>query len=118
MNITLDQGLYGCNEMVDKYYQNEKCIPYIIRVDDKIAGFAVVMGINSEKFDIDFYIAEFFIIYDYRKQGVGQFVANSIFDKHKGKWDLFYTPKNLNGISRRYAFNKARAKMKPKKQWK
>jgi len=94
--VTMDEkGLYGCDEMVDKYFQNEKCFPYIIHVDDKIAGFAVAIGIDREKFGVDFYIAEFFIIYDYRKQGVGKVAANSIFDKHKGKWDLFFTPRNL-----------------------
>ena len=94
--ITMDeQGLYGCDKMVDKYYQNENYLPYIIRVDDKIAGLAVVLCIDSEDIDINFRIDEFFIIYDYRNKGVGQFIVNSIFDKHKGKWDLEYTTRNV-----------------------
>ena len=63
-----EQGLYGCNEVVIKYYQDEKYLPYIVCVDDKIAG------------------------------GVGQFIVNSILDKHKGKWDLCYIPNNLPAV--------------------
>jgi len=97
--ITMDEkGLYGCDKMVDMYYKNENYLPYIIRVDDKIAGLAVVLCVDSENIDVHFRIDEFFIIYDYRNKGVGQFIVNSILDKHKGKWDLEYATSNLASV--------------------
>lgn len=88
-----ESGLYGCIDWIDTYWQDEERRQYIVRVDGKLAGFALIRG--SENDNIDFYIEEFFIIYDYRKQGVGQFVVNYLLGQHKGHWALVYTPRNL-----------------------
>jgi len=88
-------GIYGCYDWLDDFWQDETSWPYLIRVDDRLAGFALVGDFPIEGQQTDFIIDEFFIIYNYRKQGVGKFVINHLLDQHKGRWGVIYTPKNL-----------------------
>jgi predicted acetyltransferase len=39
-------------------------------------------------------VAEFCVFYKYRRNGVGKYTAKYVFDKHRGKWQLKYHPKN------------------------
>jgi predicted acetyltransferase len=94
-SILGEDGLYGCIEWIDVYWEDENCWPYIIRVDGRIAGFALVGNFEIGDYELDFIVDEFFLIYDYRNQGVGQFVVNYLLDRHKGRWGLVYTPRNL-----------------------
>ena len=52
--------------------------------DGKIAGFVL------ERFNEDGMneIAEFFVLNKYRKHGAGTFMANEMFKKYKGKWEI------------------------------
>jgi len=45
--------------------------------------------------DTNYTISEFFVLYKYRKMGVGTFVVKNMFEKYKGKWGLMYHPKNI-----------------------
>ena len=41
------------------------------------------------------HINEFFVMKQYRRNGVGSFAAKAVFDKFKGKWEVCQMPKNL-----------------------
>ena len=89
---TMDEsGLFGCYEFFETYLKDEKNFSYIICFDGKLAGFALI----TERDKANFSLEEFFITYNYRNQGVGQFAVNYLLEAHKGKWSLVYTPKNL-----------------------
>jgi len=92
-------GLFGCEEWIETYWEKDNCWPYLIKVDDKLAGFAFVGDFPIKGKETDFIIDEFFIIYKYRNSGVGQFVVDYLLDKHQGKWGLYYTPRNLPAVS-------------------
>jgi len=94
-------GLY-CDERYDFdcYMQaDRKCGAYFIEVDDKLAGFALIYDIpevNDEK--IDYYLSEFFVMHKYRRLGVGRKAVIEIFDRQRGKWHLYYNPKNTASV--------------------
>jgi len=102
-NEVNELGLYDF-ETIDSldnfYYINEKGWCFFIRVDGKLAGYAVVLNDYSclESRKADYYMAETFIIYKYRGMGVGKFAANYLFDKFKGVWQVCVCNRNTNSV--------------------
>ena len=86
----LDNGLYKISKYVDLYWKEETRHAYIVKVDGQLAGFALERFNENNMNEI----AEFFVIYKYRKIGVGSFMANEIFKRYKGKWEIKTLLKN------------------------
>ena len=71
--------------------------PYLIRVDGKIAGFALICPhCNYRKEDDARCIGEFFVMLKYRRKGIGLKVATQLFDMHPGLWEICYWRNNLS----------------------
>jgi predicted acetyltransferase len=87
-------GLYGY-DYFDNYWTEENRYPFFIKADGQLAGFAMINDYPDIKIDMDYSMAEFFIMYKYRKLGVGKYAAKYIFNKLKGKWQLKLHPKNI-----------------------
>ena len=81
---------------LDYYWTEPDRFPFLIYVDDKIAGFVFV---NSHSYlheqGESKVIAEFFVMRKYRKQGIGKTVAFRIFDRFPGKWEVQQTTTNV-----------------------
>ena len=79
-----ENGLYKISKYINLYWLEEERHPYILKCDGKIAGFVL------ERFNEDGMneIAEFFVLNKYRKHGAGTFMANEMFKKYKGKWEI------------------------------
>lgn len=78
-------GEYGY--ALDRYWNDPTCTPYIIRVDEHAAGFALV----DNKIKIPggtFWMDQFFIMKKYRGQGVGAVAAKRVFTLHPGEWQV------------------------------
>ena len=91
-------GLYGYSYL-DYYWTEAKRWAYFILVDDKLAGFAMVIDLPEvEDRETDFQMAEFFVMHKYRNLGVGKQAAFSVFDLHRGKWQLKRHPLNLGSV--------------------
>ncbi|MBU5312201.1 GNAT family N-acetyltransferase [Tissierella carlieri] len=89
-----DNGLYRAYEYLDDYWNEENHrFPYLVKRDGKYIGFVLVRLIESEEGNY-FSIAEFFIMKKYRRKGIGQAVANKIFDLHRGQWEVFQIETN------------------------
>ena len=86
----LENGLFKINKYIDLYWKEEERHPYILKCDGKIAGF-VLERFNEEGINE---IAEFFVLNKYRQYGVGTFMANEMFNKYKGKWEIRTLLKN------------------------
>ena len=86
----LDNGLFEMNKYIDLYWSEEERHPYILNFDGQLAGFVLVRfnenGMNE--------IAEFFVLNKYRKLGAGTFMANEMFKKYRGKWEIKTLLKN------------------------
>ena len=75
---------------VDRYFAQSVRHAYLVRVDGEIGGFALVSPGTSFR-DADetvWWIDEFFVMRKYRRLGVGEHVATSIFDRFPGTWQV------------------------------
>jgi len=85
---------------LDVYWQDTWRHPFLLRVDGKLAGFALVSGRsrltgNPGVFDM----AEFFVMRKYRRQGVGRTAACAVFDRFTGAWEIRQRQDNLDATA-------------------
>ncbi len=68
-----------------------------IRVDGNLAGFVVVKDGGYKYLDDknSHNIDEFFIMKKYRRNGVGSYVAKTVFDMFKGAWEVCQMQNNM-----------------------
>jgi predicted acetyltransferase len=91
-------GLFGY-KYLDYYWTEEKRWAYFIMVDEKLAGFVMVIDMPEvEGTETDFQMAEFFVMYKYRRSGIGKQAVFQVLDKHKGCWQLRRHPKNIASV--------------------
>lgn len=91
-------GLYGY-QYLDYYWTEAKRWAYFILVDDKLAGFAMVIDLPEvDGRETDFQMAEFFVLHKYRRSGVGTQAFFKVLAMHKGKWQLKRHPANLDSV--------------------
>ena len=90
-----EYGYYGY-EHIDDYWNEEGRFPYLIRVDGKIAGFALICPhCIYRKEEGARCIGEFFVMLKYRRMGIGSKAAAQLFDKYRGLWEISYWRNNL-----------------------
>ncbi len=68
---------------------------YLMRVNEKIMGFAFVLERLDDQNKSCFTIQEFFILKKYRKMGIGQTIASMIFSLHPGSWLIYQSKNNI-----------------------
>ena len=88
-----DLGLYGY-DYLDNYWTEENRFPFFIRADNKLAGFVMVNDYPEVNLGTKYSMSEFFVMYKYRRHGIGKYAVKYILDKFKGKWQLKFHPKN------------------------
>ena len=92
-----DLGLYGY-DWLDCYWTEENRWAFFFKVDGKLAGFAMVNDYPETGKKTDYGMAEFFVMYKYRKQGIGKQAAFALFDRFQGTWQLKRHPKNIPSV--------------------
>ena len=93
-----EDGLYHYR-WLDCYWTDPNRWAYFIRVDGKLAGFAMVNDypeIPDRK--PDFCLAEFYVLPRYRRAGVGREAAFQLFDLHRGQWQFQRHPHNVPSV--------------------
>ena len=83
-----DDGLYGYPNL-SQYWRDSNKHPFLIYVDNKIAGLILVQQGSpiSNKPDV-WDVAEFFIMRKYRRDGMGTTAAIKIWEQLKGTWQV------------------------------
>ena len=92
-----DLGLYGYNYL-DCYWYEENRFAFFIKVDGKLAGFVMVNNFPEADVPTDYSMSEFFVMYKYRRCGVGKYAAFAVLDMFKGKWQLKRHPNNIASV--------------------
>ena len=87
-----EAGLYGYSYL-DYFWNEDDRYPYLLTVDGKYAGFALIRVIEQKP--LTFAVAEFFILKKYRKAKIGSALISKIFELHKGKWIINTPIKNI-----------------------
>lgn len=95
-----EKGLYGYTYF-DHYWTESERFPYLIKVNDYYAGFALIRELVEEDNNDETYhsIAEFFVMKKYRKQGIGKKVATYLFDRFPGNWEVAQMEENREAQS-------------------
>ena len=95
----LDQhGLYGY-DWLDAYWTDPTRHPFLIRVDGRLAGLALVNRHSNTGADIDYAMAEFFVVRRYRRQGVGRRAALDILQQLPGRWEITILERNQPALA-------------------
>lgn len=90
---TLDEhGRFGYR-WLDHYWTEPDRHPYLIRVGDQIGGMTLVRGGDHLS------IAEFLIMPQYRRHGVGRIAARQVFDRFSGDWTVHQVPGNDRAVA-------------------
>jgi predicted acetyltransferase len=92
-------GLYDY-PYLDHYWVEPERSPFLVRVNSNLAGFVLVARYNYLTRQKDCWVmAEFFIMRKYRHQGIGEYVAQYIFDRFRGTWQVGQITENKPAIS-------------------
>lgn len=88
-------GRYTIMPDFDLYWaEADTNYPFLIFVDDHIAGFAFVKNINTDERSYH-YLAHFFILKKFRKKGIGKQAAKIIINSYAGEWELYQLERNI-----------------------
>jgi predicted acetyltransferase len=83
---------------VARFWTNVNQHPFLIYVDDALAGFAVVDDEVTET-GSQFNIGYLFVAQKYRKSGIGRDVAHQLFRQFRGRWEVYQLTANTNAIA-------------------
>ena len=89
-----ENGVYPFEQYLHLYFERSRRYSYLVRVNGFIAGFALIDDDFVIHNDYDYSMGEFFVMHKYRRLKVGRYMANFLFDKHKGMWEVGFHPKN------------------------
>jgi len=91
-----EHGLYDGPRYFDHYWTGTDRHPYLIRVDGKLAGFALVRRFSYLTNDEEAHsVSEFFVMRRYRLEGIGTRVATELFRLFPGRWEVAEMAANL-----------------------
>lgn len=97
LDIQLEEdGRFRPYPDLQKYVQEPagKHRSYLFRSMGHIAGFALV-DVDQLTPDGEHYLAEFFVLKRYRRQGIGREAAFALFDLHPGRWSVSQLVNNI-----------------------
>jgi predicted acetyltransferase len=80
-------GRYRYEIPLDDWWRAPDHIPLLLRVDGRIAGFALLNATAHSGAVVDRNMAEFFIVRKYRRSGVGTTAAHALFTRYPGRWE-------------------------------
>lgn len=89
--IPLD-GLYECIDF-KKYWQTDTAFPFFIKLGEELVGFVIVDKKGSDP-NVDFNMAQFFILNKFKNKGIGKYIAHQCFKKFSGVWEVMVMPGN------------------------
>jgi predicted acetyltransferase len=85
---------------LDAYWSDAWRLPFLLRVHENLAGFALVhtksmLSVADDVWDV----AEFFVLRKYRRAGVGMRAAHQMFAMHRGEWEVRQRNANIVATS-------------------
>lgn len=87
-----EDGLFELDQYLKYYWIEDTRHPYLLKYNNKIAGFALVRFNEDNRYEI----AEFFVLNIYRRLGIGRYMAKEIFSTFNGNWEVRTLIKNIS----------------------
>lgn len=88
-----EKGLFNIR-FLDLFWQNDSLFAFLIRVDNKLAGFTLLSTPPYTSMEVDYLVNEFFVLKKYRRRGVGRLAAFELLNKFQGRWEIYESPTN------------------------
>jgi predicted acetyltransferase len=89
-------GLY-VDEDYSRYWEKSGHHPFLIKAQGELAGFAFIEEGGSTP-EVDYQIAEFFILRKFRGEGLGCTTAQELFSRYPGRWEVMALINNCPAI--------------------
>jgi predicted acetyltransferase len=81
------------------YWKESNRYPFLVTLNGHLAGFVFVRGGSEISNDTDVWdMAEFFIVRGYRRLGIGTKVAQEVWEKFPGKWEVRVIDRNQRAM--------------------
>lgn len=93
-----EQGVYPFEPYVRLYLEKPRRHAFFARVDGVLAGFALIDDDFPVDKNADYAMAEFFVMHKYRRSGVGRVMAETLFDRFRGAWEVGFHPSNTPSV--------------------
>jgi len=93
-----EDGLFGAYAYLDSYWAEPNRVPYLIRADGHLAGFALINDYSHSGLPLDFAVAEFFVVRKHRREGVGRMAAGAAMRPRPGQWELAVARRNTAAL--------------------
>ena len=85
---------------LNRHFADAACHPFMIRVDGKLAGFAIHEGRSRLSGEVGVHdVAEFFVMKKYRRRGLGAAAATELFDRFAGQWEVREVRRNVAAMA-------------------
>ena len=81
-------GTYGSARWHRRFWRRDDRHHFIVRVNRRPAGFALVRELPAVDGVPSREMAEFFVLRTYRRSGVGTRVARALFARFRGRWEV------------------------------
>ncbi len=91
-----DDGLFENFDLII-YFKEAHNHAFFIKVGDEIAGFALINKMGSSA-DVDWSMGEFFVLAKFQASGIGQTIAEEIFNRFPGTWEVASIPENTRAL--------------------
>jgi predicted acetyltransferase len=83
---------------LDMYWQDPRRSPFLIYIQDNIAGFALVQQeVDPANGSTSMDLSEFFVLRVFRNQGIGNKAATILWEKFPGAWQVRVLKSNKPG---------------------
>lgn len=93
-----DDGRFGPYPL-DACWTEPDNIPLLLRVDGRLAGFALINRTSHSGGALDRNMAEFFIVRKHRRGGLGTRVVHEIFSRYPGRWEAAVARANAPALA-------------------
>lgn len=86
-------------EHFEDYFSDPSRRAYIIYDGDSVAGFVMLNKVSEFGEDIDYSVAEFFILPKFRRTGLGSDIFLVLRKQFKGQWEIKYHVDNIPAVN-------------------
>ncbi len=93
-----DDGLFDPYPL-DAYWGEADHIPLLLRLNGRLAGFALLNASSHSGRPVDRDMAEFFVVRKHRRGGLGMAAAQEIFSRYPGVWEAAVARRNVGALA-------------------
>ena len=83
---------------LDTYFESPRRSAFLCKADGKLAGFALVNDESHSTLPTEYSVAEFFVVRKYRGKGLGLLIAQCLFQRYPGTWEVAVARKNESAL--------------------